>query len=317
MIPSNYIEQFTSTQFQQLILNKHILDFYDNIFNDLSHTKKFLLAFYIYGYDREDKLKPIYFVCGKMIKEYFKSVQDISKDISNGSVNMLLFAKYLTILDKYNEQNKLCLIDLLVDQYNEIQQLLILSPDILNTVQPSINNIIRRLSLFHINIDDIIDGRSSNVNRNKSLSSFEFCGDPIMVELKRAYWDYIKTAPITECVQHFCHEFIKIYSQLSHTENNNTFLADHLDADLINQMITNGIYKFDNFYTLVNIVVDHIKLLDSDHGCTHLDQWFNDFKVICEFTDNIVDVLYIVLRDLLNKLENIQLVTKTIRSILD
>ena len=206
---------------------------------------------------------------------------------------MEFFEKYLISFEKYIKNDREEIIYNLCSQYREIQ--------LLPENSESLEKISRRLEMFHVNIDTI-------ENIKKPYSTFKYCGNSIEITLKQAYWDYIKESEtgIKDVVRHFSEEFISLNAKiLPHRQDLQNYVREYLDHQLINQMIDQNIYTFDNFYSLVLTITDHIKLIDSEYGKKELEMWLENFSEIATFNRNIKDLLFIVLRDLLNKMENI------------
>ena len=290
MIYTNYTKIYKIDDFQKYINTSEVVNYFCNNYNlEIILCKKILSAFYIYGYCKE--FKPIFYASKYLVNYYFE----------NNIFDSNFIPFYLDLFNIYIEDNKNEIKSSLIRQYcGMISVLPELDIEIQNDMNNEIEKVRKRMKSFNINYEQL---NEHNILSSFEHTGFEFIGDEIEIELKKAYWSYITERSLTELVEHFCTEFIRINDELvRNNEDMKNYIINLLDYELINQMITNNAFSFYDFHKLTNKICNYLIDLDSPIGSIHLQKWLNNFNLMSQCAITIIDVIYDVLKDLLNKI---------------
>lgn len=91
------------------------------------------------------------------------------------------------------------------------------------------------------------------------------------------------------------------------------YYDDKIDVNFIKQLFSYDLFKSDNLNQLVTFTFNELKTIDSLDGSKKIDKWMQNWNIIMSNYYEVSEVLPYVLRDMMNKIEKIYIVTRYFR----
>ena len=299
----NYTSLFNVDQFQQFINKKEIIYEIQNYFVNRNMNKEYgkllLTSFYLFGYYNDlniSKLDIIY-ISSKNIKQLY----------DNDLLTEQTMEQYKLYLNSYIEKDKKIEIKSLINQYNDINNTIenLKEKDqsdqiIIELTEHMIDRktiIIDRLKFYNIDIFNT----SSTFDVLDTLTGFEYIGDEISIMTKKIYYENYNMMNLIEDIK-YIKNLLMNCTPMSYRNSLYNEYDLYIDIDFIHHQIENKVL---NFHNLVYYIFEKIKFLDSSVGNEQIKLWLDNFNEINKFHYDYEEIVPFIIRDIINKLENI------------
>lgn len=330
-------------EYMSLLMNLEIKLFADNYLKSkninnekISLTNVFLISFYIYNFRSElniDYLDIIYLSSSNIYNKYIKNtITEYDMNLHNNKyLEWQSYDKkktFLILMKQYFDIYK-CLLRIDNDiLYENDKKILIENLNKINLKSHSeFNNFIKFEKFKKLNIEKYIN--NENIFDNKdidnineilfqihlyNMNGFDYLGSDISIIMKRAYWDNMcdlyKNINYDDYNKIFT-DSIKNIKDLIYSIHNIELYENLFDIELLSSQIKHNTI---NYLKLVSDIVNVIIPLDSKNGEKELMVWKDKILYLENYDIDINLYIPYILRDLINKLENIKYIVDNIRS---
>ena len=283
--------------------------------NDLKiNNKIFLTMFYIYGY-RDlldiDYMDEIYIICKNMYSNF-----------TNNTLENSLILKYNNAFLEWQRMSHNKLVTELLIQYFDIKNTItrITREDINVTIDQLTEQLLivknrivdnNGLEILNRMIKKQEEIGYSQITRELYLSKrtgFEYVGDQFEIIAKKAFWDSFKIDSFGSILHEIKNKYKSIIPNRTDIHEK---IDNDIDVDFITQQIIHTNY---NYSSLINLIFNYIKDIDSSIGQYEINTWLDNWNEINKFQLNVSEIMPYVLRDIINKLDYLTLITNEFRS---
>lgn len=307
LLYANYQDK-NINEFMSLICKQEMIEGCSNYLlqNNFSiKPKKFIMAFYISGYNKEldiDNLNIIYVLSSH-----------VTKCFKNNTLNEEILNKFENSFVEWQRISQRNLLTELYIQYFDLKSSINrIENEKINVDEGTLSHIVNQLQIIkdRIKSNDGIEILTRLETENDPLityklyesvrNSFNYIGDDLTIISKKAFWDSFEDIHLHDTLI----MLNELYKSIIKNEEIIKMVDNVLDADFIYQQIINT--NDFNYNQLIYDIFELIKEIDSSVGRNEIDSWLNNWSEIYPYILDINSVMPYVLRDMVNKLEHIK-----------